>query len=501
VSKLLYFLPLALAACAYGQTVEGTVINSVTGAGIGGAKVVLQQGQTSAYSATADATGHFRIEGVKEGAYSARYTADRYFSNRRNAPIQFVAGTAPVRIEGWLVPLARISGRVVDPSGQVVPGAFVELTTLQNFWTARTDDQGRFNIDSVMPGMAQYTLQAVPPPGWKPPAPEQTGRLRSWATTFYPGVTRRELAGAIALAAGSDVQGLEIKLIAAPTHGVRGVLLKHGGAAAPNVSLLLRETGASQRALQHTQSNSNGAFEFPAVGDGEWRLHAEWKDQDATLIADEWIDVRGRDLESLKVRLVPPFTVSGQVIVEKGEGQAAPTAPAMRLFRVHGGQILFGDEAVFTAQPGADGRFRFEGMYPGAYVFQPGGSPPQGYYLDSIQQGAAPVWDGVEISADSPELTVVYKTHGGTVRGSVEKCGSGQVWLVRQDRPRSARVADCGGSGSFQISAVRPGEYLAVAVPDFGPRPVDQVLLQGASRATVRAGETTQLDLRLSGLR
>jgi hypothetical protein len=133
VSKLRYFLPLALVACACGQSVEGTVTNSVTGVGIGGAKVVLQQGQTSAYSATADATGHFRIEGVRDGAYLVRYTADRYFSNRRNAPFQLVAGAAAVRIEGWLVPLARISGRVVDPSGQVVEDAYVELTTLQNF--------------------------------------------------------------------------------------------------------------------------------------------------------------------------------------------------------------------------------------------------------------------------------------------------------------------------------------------------------------------------------
>ena len=279
------------------------------------------------------------------------------------------------------------------------------------------------------------------------------------------------------------------------------MLLKREGAPAPNVSIVLWETGPRRRAAHHAESNSNGAFEFPAVGDGEWRLHAEWKDQDATLMADEWIDVKGRDLEGLKARLAAPSTVSGLVILDSAEGQLAPSAPNVLLIREHGGQILFADQALFTTKPGVDGRFRFEGIYPGSYVLQPGGPPPQAYYLDSIQQGEVPVWDGVEISADSPELAVVYKTHGGTVRGSVEKCDSGQVLLVRQDRPRGAMVADCDATGRFQIGAVRPGEYYAVAVPDLGPRPVDAALLQGATRATVRAGETTQLDLSLSTLR
>lgn len=205
-------------------------------------------------------------------------------------------------------------------------------------------------------------------------------------------------AGREAACLDSDVHGLEIKLATVPTHAVRGVLLKRAGFPAPNVSIALRETGSRGRTVHRAETNSNGAFEFPAVGDGEWRLHAEWKDQDARLMTDEWIDVNGRDLEGLKARLAAPFTVSGRVMLEPIAGQAVPSAPPMLLIREHRGQILFADQAFFTAQPGADGRFRFEGMYPRLLR--------------------------MEISADSPELAVVYKTHGGAVRGSVEKCGS-----------------------------------------------------------------------------
>jgi len=140
-------------------------------------------------------------------------------------------------------------------------------------------------------------------------------------------------------------------------------------------------------------------------------------------------------------------------------------------------------------------------LYPGSYVFQSGGPPPPAYSPDSIQQGVRPVWDGVEISDGSFERAIVYKTHEDNFRGAAEKCGSGQVLLVRQDRPRGALVADCDASGRYQVSAVRLGKDYAVAVSDLGPRSVDAALLEGATRATVRARETTQLDLSLSAVR
>jgi len=52
-----------------GGSVEGTVFNSVTGAGIGGASVVLAGNKSGRYEATSDAAGHFKITGVAPGSY------------------------------------------------------------------------------------------------------------------------------------------------------------------------------------------------------------------------------------------------------------------------------------------------------------------------------------------------------------------------------------------------------------------------------------------------
>jgi protocatechuate 3,4-dioxygenase beta subunit len=94
--------------------------------------VALQQADQGAYSAITDGEGHFRIEGVKEGAYSVRYSAARYFypGGPRDAPaFQVRVSGVPVRIEGRMIPLSGVSGRVVDARGDPVAKARVELTT------------------------------------------------------------------------------------------------------------------------------------------------------------------------------------------------------------------------------------------------------------------------------------------------------------------------------------------------------------------------------------
>ena len=58
------------AACAAAQTVEGTILNSVTNTGLSAAQVFLMpvSGETD-YSASTDALGHFLFGNVKAGTY------------------------------------------------------------------------------------------------------------------------------------------------------------------------------------------------------------------------------------------------------------------------------------------------------------------------------------------------------------------------------------------------------------------------------------------------
>jgi hypothetical protein len=502
VAKFLALLILGAVPLA-AQSVEGVVTNVMNAAGIPGVKVALSQGDKAPYSAVTDADGRFGFQDLPDGEYTVRYSAARYFSPslpRDISPVRIRVGGLPARIELRMIPLSRVAGRVVDTTGDPVPKARVELTTASAFWEAETDAQGNFDMPSVIPAALPYIVTAAPPLNAKPPAPDpDTNQPRAWLRTFYPNVASRDQAIPVALRVGDDLVGLELKLLAAPVHAVRGVVLSPAGDLVAKVPLALWEPGPRRNATLHATSDSDGAFEFPSVPDGDWRLSAE---SDGG-IAEQWITIKGRDISALKLRLTPPFNVSGKVILEARQGMPNPIPPQVTLIKQHDGQILLQGQSIVGAKPAPDGHFRFEALYPGSYRVIPGPPPPL-FYVDSIRTGDTPLLEEVELSAGSPDLTIVYKSDGGSVRGAVEKCGTGQVWLVALHAPQLRNYfAACDAAGRFEFNAVRPGDYYAIALPGYElwPGTVDAAILQRAARLTVRPVETTRADLTLSTLR
>ena len=105
--RLVYVLML-WSACAAAQTVEGNVVNSVTGRGIAGVKVSLSRANDSFYSATTDTQGHFLFDQVQDGPYTVSYSSPDYFYEPKG-PRQFqvTAGAGPVKLEARMTPLAQ----------------------------------------------------------------------------------------------------------------------------------------------------------------------------------------------------------------------------------------------------------------------------------------------------------------------------------------------------------------------------------------------------------
>jgi hypothetical protein len=106
----------------------------------------------------------------------------------------------------------------------------------------------------------------------------------------------------------------------------------------------------------------------------------------------------------------------------------------------------------------------------------------------------------VEISS-SAEVTVTYKSDGGSVRGKAENCASGGVLLVPGDparrRPAFFRSGPCDADDGYEIEALRPGDYYALAFAGNGPvLAVDDQLINHGVKVTVRAGEGAIADLR-----
>src|SRR5579883_198006 len=92
---------LAFVSCLSGQVVEGTVINSVTGAPLAGVAVQIQQrGRAAAYQTTTDVAGTFHIDDVKPGDYTANFSKQFFLppdsASPASKPFHVNAGSDPV---------------------------------------------------------------------------------------------------------------------------------------------------------------------------------------------------------------------------------------------------------------------------------------------------------------------------------------------------------------------------------------------------------------------
>ncbi len=496
---------LCFAAAGLSQTVEGTVLNSVTGEALGGVKVSLDAGGKSVREVVTDGQGAFRVDALPPGEYTAAFTSSGFEGPPRDSAARRpfrVTGGSPVRLDASLTPLARVSGRVIDAAGAPVAGAMVQLLGGPVAYNESSGKEGRFSFDRVSAG--RYVLWTQPPRNRKPQSSTADERI-AWLNTFFPGVADAQAATRLVVRAGSELWNQDIRLLSAPVHRVRGTVFDASGSPVPRTRVTLgANQGISFRDEDretYTATDADGNFEFPDVNDGVWRLSAEAD----TLRAFTVEAMTGHDLERVQLPLSPPFTLRGNVVREIPDGAPVRKAPSLVVLSPAGGGNVY-----HQGKPGEDGAFEIEGVHPGRYLvrpIQPG--PP--FYLASIKLGEREILDrqSVDLVSGALPLTIVYKSNGGGVRGTVENCGSAAVVFVPQDpalrMPEFIRGAACGEGGRYEIANMRPGEYDGFAF-DRGPGleemffgfHLDQGLLNRAAHVTVRSGEFTSVDLRVT---
>jgi len=84
--------------------IEGSVVDNVTGAGISDATVYFGSDRGAHYDALTDASGRFRISGMKDGQYGSHYEKTGYITQYSGTndsvlkPVRIAAGQDPVRL-------------------------------------------------------------------------------------------------------------------------------------------------------------------------------------------------------------------------------------------------------------------------------------------------------------------------------------------------------------------------------------------------------------------
>ncbi len=495
----------ALALCAQDKTavVVGSVVNSVTGAGLDGATVTLAPrtksgfvGGEVSYQAVTDAAGSFRISGVKPGEYIPLAQKPGFILRptlcrdlRHVTHISAGEDALPLRLE--LIPPARLRGRVIGTDGK--PAAKVQVAIGKQYAkTATTDDDGAFVFDNLDPG--SYGLLA------------RADRVR----TYYPATVDPALAEPIIVRAGADQSGYEIRLQPAPkTYRVRGLVLDAAGKPAPKTvveplpasgigsaggflsasagmttfSIASHPAGVAPENEDPAVTGPDGVFEFPALPERNWIFRVESEDLVHAVAA---VDVR-QDIDDLKIRLESPVNLRGAVTLGDGSPLPEDVAILVRLNSLDG--------TPGAAAPSDKGALEFKNVTPGRFRIQAGVHAGR-YYVASVIVGTTDATNqSVFLNAASPPIRVILKP-GSTISGTVEKGEGASVLLVPQTLAPgdTGRLRDCGAGGSFEFTGLPPGEYYAVAVVNVDLRNLQELSDLERLRAVVRDATAVRVD-------
>lgn len=209
--------------------------------------------------------------------------------------------------------------------------------------------------------------------------------------------------GPVAVAAGSNVSGIELTVARGST--AKGRVLRPDGSPAADASIVLLpvefDVGASDATLvllegtqrKNTRSASDGSFELAGLPDGAFRVRATLSGS-APALSAVFTTGTTPNVELGTLRLSPQCVVGGRVVDTSGNGVARAVVRA---------ESAAGDPGGVTASD-ADGAFRFDGLAAGTWTIRAVRAHGQLGALDEVGEAV------VEVAQNAPASVTIRVT-------------------------------------------------------------------------------------------
>ncbi len=483
--------------------ISGTVLDASSGDAVRKAVVTATwHGTPRAWATTqTDGSGKFTIEGLPAGKYELRAV---------KSPLgTAIYGANSVRELGDLVTLAdgeahggitllflrssSISGHVVDPDGDPIPNASVNLLrsgrnlgerVLTNFRGANTDDRGEYKITGVDPG--EYYLRCSPNEMQRRGLPHEMV-----VSQYYGGSRESKDAAPLNLRGGEVLAGVDFHLIAErpatisghvtnvpaldppneepnQVNGVRFNRMNRGGG---RVSVNFSPAGDDSRGWSMGVGTQlpDYHFDIPENVPGRYRVEASTRVKDKTYYASQMVDAH-EGANEIVLALSPGVEVKGHL---KIEGPAEHPVQSFTVALAPPGQEPMRQR--HTAHVGKDGSFTIEDVPAGEWVMNITPNPG-GIFEKSVRLGDKDVlYKRIEIppGSDAP-LNIVLSSNMATVEGEVDAGGAGGdtkragILMVPAGKwhtlARLYHVETTDDAGKFKIHGVAPGKYKIFAL-------------------------------------
>jgi hypothetical protein len=455
--------------------VEGSVINSLNGEGVGKATVILRahdQDHGLSYADETDGNGHFSISDVEPGEYAAVAERAGFSFQSMGAtgappPNIEVEGGQQIRdVEIRLRPLGVIAGQVVDADGDPVAGASVAALRsvyaagkkeLRNVDQVETGDKGDFRLFGLGAGTfyltATYTRQNSNGP------PDS-------ASTFYPNASDQGHAAPVELRAGAHLEGFDIRMQATGVYSVRFEFPEGRAPEGGYAPSLMSEQGDLHASVTTVSEND---LVFLGVPPGSYEAIVRLDNGEQNSYAIRHVEVTNADVNGGTLTFLPAIDVTGSVRVEGG---AFGGFDKLRInLQAEYRNPMMGN---LNAELKPDGTFLIKGAAPRVYELAIGRVP--GVYLKAVRLGDKQLpGRRIDLSSKPEPLTIVLGADVGEVEGSVQNAGGDPMARARVNviaygdhakRGDLNRFGFTDEKGEFKIKDVPPGEYKVFAWED-----------------------------------
>jgi len=512
-------------------SIGGTVVDSVTGKGVGHALVVLEV-RGKARTVMSGEDGRFEIDELREsGEGSIEAHKPGYFSPRsiRTTRYSSMGGSQSITVEPGAnitiktTPEATIAGQVVDESGEPIEGLPIQLifeAALEGRRTKRlqdratTNEEGRFRFASLPSG--RYFVLAGPSEQVASRNSDTGHTALGYPPMFYGGGNDYPTASAIDLTAGKHAD-LDMRTGLEPFFHIRGTITGDPLPGAPNLKIL---SGARQQIGQTEIQKSDREFQMALVPKGTYFIRASDSDYEKKLcvVAVKRVDLT-RDISGMQLPMTPCIAIPVNVHIEHtaqgphrdsnylmdSEGILPPGQPYGARIVLH----LRDDPMPYsrfrsTVEKGDEpGRAWIRNVEPGTYDVEVQALP--GLYVESAQSGMTDLRREdlvVEQGAEVPPIEVRLRDDGAELTGKISGQDLNQVTVavaIPEGTVRGAKVA-MAMQGQYHFKNLAPGNYRVVGVDrvdDFAyaERDVMSRYLAQAKEVTLRPDDKATLDL------
>ena len=484
---LLQIVPVAPQGPRQFATLEGRVINVITGEPLPGVVVTSRMPDTGVVPAVAD-RGQFDSFGRPvvevltdtEGRYSVRVVAGRatvVFGKNlygvRTLTYALMPGQQLQNAVIRLVPTGTISGRVVDSRN--MPVMLARIRPFQYRYTARgreiiylpnatTDDRGEFRLPNLHPGSYWLSLSTQSSAALYPGVRELPD---AEAVSVDPG--RETRLKDVVLLSGSTQKGtIEVRLINAPGEGAKNVVYNFTDAtpnyAAPALdgnSIFEVPGERSNAPVIRLQPSATHTITEEVSRLGTYSATATWTLPDGMTARSTALTAfsGGKAVLDLIVR-TPEVRLSCLVMLEETDGRSIPLS---------GVNLAIAGASQASCGTGADGKGAFRPLAEGRYhlrLFQ--GIPEDAYVVRATLGGQDALNADFEVAKTSSTLEVRVRRNAGVIRGAVADRQSRLVHdafvaaipdfpAAQSLYPYSFDRTD--QNGVFEIRGLRPGLY------------------------------------------